>query len=280
LLSQNSSLFGLCVKALKNKEFAAKTKTFRAHDKPLTSKDELLANSIWRMLRLRDFVDANHNLTTSGEMLYTMVANLPLELQEVALVACELAQYTRLNADLTVQYAYTGVPDGPEHTKKHMTLIARIACLGPLQHQEIGYTGVLSRSMLAYMSMIDAVRQSLRDLLEVCLTTMLLNGDADRHRSDFSELGLEYVHASAISQTCFADGNHSLPLLLPMSCSLGVAVAYHLTESAKLPDARSPSSREGLLVDERAKFCYTVDLPSSFETAWKLWDAVSSNYLH
>lgn len=62
---------------------------------------------------------------------------------------------------------------------------------------------------------------------------------------------------------------------MPMSCSLGVAVAYHLTECAKLPDPRSPSSREELLRDEQSKFCYTVDLPSNFETAWKLWDAVS-----
>jgi hypothetical protein len=123
-----------------------------------------------------------------------MVTNLPLELQEVALIACELAQYMRLNADLTVPYPYTGVPDAqPDYVKKHMTLISRIACLGPLQHREIGYTGVLSRSMLAYTSIIDAVRQSLRDLLEVCLTTMLLNGDADRNRTDFNELGLEYV---------------------------------------------------------------------------------------
>ena len=40
-------------------------------------------------------------------------------------------------------------------------------------------------------SIVDAVRQSLRDLLEVCLTTMLLNGDANRDRPDFQDLSLE-----------------------------------------------------------------------------------------
>jgi hypothetical protein len=60
-----------------------------------------------------------------------------------------------------------------------------------------------------------------------------------------------------------------------MSCSLGVAVAYHLTECAKLSDARSTPAREALLRDEQQKFCYTMDLPSSFETAWTLWDAVN-----
>lgn len=203
---QNSSLFGLCVKALKNKDFAAKTKTPKTKGKVLVSKDELLANTIWRMLHLRNFVDADHNLTNSGEMLYTMVSNLPLELQEVALIACELAQYARLNADFTVQYPYIGVPDAqPESVKKHLTLISRIACLGTLQHQEIGYTGVLSRSMLASMSTIDAVRQSLRDLLEVCLTTMLLNGEASRDRADFNELGLEFVPKSMTACSLLAD---------------------------------------------------------------------------
>ncbi|KIW03801.1 uncharacterized protein PV09_05102 [Verruconis gallopava] len=250
----NSSLFGLCVKSLKNNEFAARTKTFKNKNRLLISKDELLANAIWRMLRLRNYIDADHNLTSSGEMLYTMVSNLPLELQESALIATELLQYNRLNADITVPY--TGVPDAQaESVKKQMLLISRIACLGPLKHQEIGYTGVLSRTMLSFGCVIEAVRQSLRDLLEVCLTTMLLNGDVERDRPDFNELGLD------------------LPLLLPMSCSLGVAVAYHLTECAKL-DMRSQANREALLNDEKSKFCYTIDLPSSFETAWTLWDAV------
>lgn len=41
--------------------------------------------------------------------------------------------------------------------------------------------------------MISTVRSSLRDLLEVCLTTLLLNGDAEREREDFTELGIKYV---------------------------------------------------------------------------------------
>ena len=182
-------MFGRCVLSLKDKAFAAKTITKKNPTRLLWSGDELLANSIWRMLRLRDFVDDKHNLTSSGEMLAAMVSALPAELQENALIACELAQYSKLNGEPT---GYSGVPDGtPDTAKKNMTLIARVACLGQLKHGEIGYTGILSRTMLAYSSIVDAVRQSLRDLLEVCLTTMLLNGDANRDRPDFQDLSLE-----------------------------------------------------------------------------------------
>lgn len=142
------------------------------------------------MLHIRGYVDDKHNLTPWGEVLHAMVSELPLEHQERALIAVELAQFGRLNASSSVRY--TGVPEGfPDAINKHMTLISRIACLGHLNHQEIGYTGVLSRNMLAYLSTLDAVRSGLRDLSEVCLTTILLNGDANRERQDFSELGLE-----------------------------------------------------------------------------------------
>ena len=182
-------MFGRCVLSLRDKTFAAKTITKKNPKRLLISGDELIANSIWRMLRLRDFVDDKHNLTASGEMLANMVASLPEHLQQNALVACELAQYNKLVVEPS---GYSGVPDAPsESVKRNMTLVARIACLGRLEHGEIGYTGILSRNMLAYSSIVDAVRQSLRDLLEVCLTTMLLNGDADRDRPDLSDLGLE-----------------------------------------------------------------------------------------
>lgn len=38
--------------------------------------------------------------------------------------------------------------------------------------------------------MVSAVRSGLRDLVEVVLTTMLLNGDIDRDRRDWIDLGL------------------------------------------------------------------------------------------
>jgi hypothetical protein len=39
--------------------------------------------------------------------------------------------------------------------------------------------------------MVSAVRSTLRDLAEVSLTTLLLNGDATRDLPNLSELGME-----------------------------------------------------------------------------------------
>lgn len=180
-------MLGLCVKSLNNSSFATRTKQKKSRN--LISKDELLANSIWRMLHLRDYIDDSHNLTATGKMLLAIVEALPLELQESALVAAELIRYGRLSGESS---PYPGIPDaGADNVKKAMTLVAKVACLGELDHEAIGYTGILSRNMLSYGSIVEAVRCSLRDLLEVCLTTLLLNGDANRDRPDWSDLGLE-----------------------------------------------------------------------------------------
>jgi Temperature dependent protein affecting M2 dsRNA replication len=42
--------------------------------------------------------------------------------------------------------------------------------------------------------MISAVRNSLRDLIEMVIASLLLQGDAEREdRTDWLDLGLEYV---------------------------------------------------------------------------------------
>ena len=174
------------MKALKNKDFAAGTIT-TSH--PLATKLELLANAMWRLLHLRGFIDDKHHLTAWGEVLHAMLAALPSYMEESAPIAVELARSGLLTTER--MFPYPGLPAGKSEDNKHILLIARIASLGRLDHKEIGYTGPLSRSYLGYQSMVNAVRSGLRDLAEVCLTTMLLNGDASRDREDFADLGLE-----------------------------------------------------------------------------------------
>lgn len=69
-------------------------------------------------------------------------------------------------------------------------MISRVACIGKLRHRDIGYSGPLSRQLLSYQSLISAVRSTLRDLIEVVLTGLLLGGEADRGRDDWTELAL------------------------------------------------------------------------------------------
>jgi hypothetical protein len=171
---------------------ASITKKDPRNPSPLEKKDEILFNSIWRLLRLRGYVDAEHKPTKWGKVLYAILSNIPSdEYEEAAILAVELARLGLLNANQMFP-TYSGAPYlGSEAAKRNTLLISRVASLGKLHHQSIGYTGPLSRQLLGYNSMISAVRSALRDLTEACLATLFLNGDADRNRDDFAALGLE-----------------------------------------------------------------------------------------
>lgn len=71
-------------------------------------------------------------------------------------------------------------------------LVSRVACLGKIRHQPRGYSGPLSRHLLAYHSLTSMLHASLRDLLEMSLGTMLLEGQVDRNRDDWMDLSLGY----------------------------------------------------------------------------------------
>lgn len=76
-------------------------------------------------------------------------------------------------------------------------LVSRVAGLGNLRHRPIGFTGPLSQHLLGYNSVINVVRQALRDLAEVAATHMFLTGSCNRH-SDLTSIAMKYVffHAS------------------------------------------------------------------------------------
>jgi hypothetical protein len=69
-------------------------------------------------------------------------------------------------------------------------LVSRIAGLLTLQHKPIGFTGPLSQHLLGYNSVINVVRQTLRDMVEVSSTHMLLDDCCDRQALAFSEIAI------------------------------------------------------------------------------------------
>jgi hypothetical protein len=189
-----SALLGIAVKTLSDGSISAATITKKDVSNVLKKKDEILFNTIWRMLRLRGYIDEKHQLTLWGKVLNTILTNNPTyEFEEPAIIAVELARLGLLNAK-DMFTGYSGAPHkGTDIDKRNTLLVSRIASLGKLKHQDIGYTGPLSRHLLGYNSMITAIRNSLRDLTEVCVTTLMLNGDATRdvnHR-DWNSFGLE-----------------------------------------------------------------------------------------
>lgn len=78
-------------------------------------------------------------------------------------------------------------------------LISRVAGLGTLQHKPIGFTGPLSQHLLGYGSIVNLVRQTLRDLVEAACTNMFLTGCCDRS-TDLSSLITKYVTSPTLSR--------------------------------------------------------------------------------
>jgi hypothetical protein len=76
-------------------------------------------------------------------------------------------------------------------------LVSRVAGLGILHHNPIGFTGPLSQHLLGYNSIVNVVRQTLRDLVEVAATQMFLTGCCNRH-AEVSSIAMKCVIFSAI----------------------------------------------------------------------------------
>jgi hypothetical protein len=55
-------------------------------------------------------------------------------------------------------------------------------------HPSKGYSGPLSHNLLAYHAIVTEVKLSLRDILDMCLAGMFLDGDVDRVRDDQLEI--------------------------------------------------------------------------------------------
>lgn len=154
---------------------------------------------------MREYVDAKHNLTGWGYVLAQTIASLDgnAELEESAVLAVELLRLDDLNGDISI-FPYNGAPmrgngqynnanlwttaDQPLAKDQHANmLISRVAGLGTLQHKPIGFTGPLSQHLLGYGSIVNTVRQTLRDLVEATCTQMFLTGCCER-KTDISGL--------------------------------------------------------------------------------------------
>ena len=129
------------------------------------------------------------------------------ELEEAALVAIELIRLGVLNWDMSM-FPYNGAPMRGQGTISHRTqrrkltsriekdkqfnlLVSRVAGLANLQHKAIGFTGPLSQHLLAYGSIINLVRQTLRDLVEVAATHMFMGAFAKRDLTNLSEIAMK-----------------------------------------------------------------------------------------
>ncbi|KAI9678574.1 MAG: hypothetical protein M1817_005631 [Caeruleum heppii] len=247
------------VGSLADKTFVRETMVPKDASSPLVAKNDILSNTLWRFLQLRGYADEKHTPTAWGKALLAAMTGLDPadQLEEPTFLAMELLRLGLLNAN-DVFGNYIGAPQqGTDSDKSNCLLISRVACLGKLRHKPIGFTGPLSRNLLAYHSFISAVRGSLRDLVEMVMINLLLNGDADRERNDWVDLGLD------------------LPFIDDNDCGLGIAVKSYLDELAAEPNPTSPERRsEAKAKGAEAWFPHSVDMAGGLASAFRLWDAV------
>lgn len=195
------------VLSLQEKEFPKKTIS-NTNGQPrnktprLNSKSELLSNALWRLLHIRGYINDQHELTAWGKALATTLKSIgPTvrthndvhHLEEGAFLAYELLRFDNLNSR-NRHPELTGAPlRGSDEDKANCILIGRTACLLKFRHKSIGYTGPLSKNFLSFYSIIKAVREADRDLLEAITVSMFMNNQVNRTRDDYGELGRRLV---------------------------------------------------------------------------------------
>lgn len=222
-----------------------------------------MSNSLWRFLQGREYIDAQHHLTSWGKAVnaalqhaksngYLNAALAPAEAEEAIFVALELVRLDLLSGTpMFTGQSYSGAPlRGTDTDKANTNLISRVACLATFRHKELGFTGPLSRQLLAYHQIAATVRNSLRGLLEMYAVDMLLSGAFIRD----------------LTPPQWSERTAQLPLLKEPDIGLALVVKSYLDELSNDPARRADISRW---------FPQALDVHADLKTAWKLWDAVS-----
>lgn len=191
-LKRKPGSFAFAILSLKDKKFAELTITEKGAIGAIVEADEVVANTMWRLLHLRGYINDEHQLTKWGVALAASIEALGSNHQqeEAAFLAMEILQYNQFNPRLLHQEWIGSPRNGSEDDQFSCTLISRCACLLKLRHEEIGWTGPLSKNLLAHHSIITTIRESDRNMGEAILATMFMYAHADRKRDDWHALAL------------------------------------------------------------------------------------------
>ncbi|KFY28094.1 hypothetical protein V493_03100 [Pseudogymnoascus sp. VKM F-4281 (FW-2241)] len=250
---------GFALKALEDEKFRKETLKKDTSPKPssIVSTESVVANTLWRFLHLRGYINDEHKLTDWGSALATTVYALPTPNQEeAALLAFELLRHDVLNARNRHDEWIGGPNMGNDEQNKLCLLIARCACLLKLRHKEIGFTGPLSKNLLAHHSIITAVRECNRDLIEAVAASMFISSHAERkNRTDWEKIGASLLFGEDIS------------------------IAFGITVKTYLDEQHQGHSSEELKAREKSRYekwpiAHAEDILGDLELAFKFFDAL------
>ncbi|KAJ5107072.1 XPG N-terminal [Penicillium angulare] len=256
-LSATPGSFKFALQSLNNSDFVSGS--FATKETPaLSAQEDILSNVMWRFLQLRGYIDDKHKLTAWGKCLEQALSAVePADnLEDAIFIALEMLRFDLLNTKHWFSHVSGGPMRGSEEDKTFNMLVSRVACIAKLQHKSIGYSGPLSRQLLCYRSLISEVRSALRNLVEVVLTGLLLSGDADRERKDWTEMSIK------------------LPFIDDNDCGLGIAVRTYLDDLPLQADPTSPDARAEVKSKGKEWFQHSESFTGNLDHAFKLWDAV------
>lgn len=255
------------IMALSKDADAKKTMVQRPKDvpPPLKEFEDVRTNIVWRFMQDRGYLNEDHTLSGWGKVLkasFERAANAgrmstkesKAEMEEAIFLAIELIRLDILGTQQmfpTPPYS-GGLLRGSDKDKSNAMLISRVACLGTVRHDKIGYTGPLARILLAYHQTIAVVRGALRDLLEMHASYIFMAASVDRN----------WTHKM------YTDLGASLPFVTEPDVGLGLVVKSYLDEL---------SSNNRIKIQQW--FAHVVDMDENLERAWSMWDAVSSHLL-
>lgn len=246
---------------LTDSKFAASTihkaKSGKSDTKPSTD-EEFICNTLWRFLHVRGYIDDKHELTVWGKaLLAALQRKAPAhDLEEPIFLAFELIRLDLLNTKQSYDQWIGGPLRGSEEDKADCLLISRVGCLAKLRHQLIGYTGPLSRNLLAFHSITTAVRESVRDLIEAIYVSSMLAAEFKRPSGT--------VHGKIALK---------FPFWKNVDCALGIAVKTYLDDYA------TPNMSEEKKDEKKKEYATTliphqVDFPGDLDLAFDLFASV------
>lgn len=276
LRRQNSSTIdiALCLGATTSDQLASRTKTPRVKlpdgsTSVLEKKDEIVANTIWRLLELRGFLNHAHLHTPYARALYLALKKSKLndKLQEPLFLALELLRGGVLHANLFGGRNYSGGPTfGSETEKKHMLLVMRTVSLLQMTFKPLPWSAPLSRELLVFNSFVKSTTRSMRNLVEMISMSLLLRGDGRRNRDDYLDISL------------------SLPFQTDCNTGMGIVVKCYLDglmqfhEGPILPnqveDQDVIEAKQGVLGALEQTFENVKDVKAELGRSFRFWQAL------
>lgn len=195
LRRQNSSTIDLLLCLNTTADATRARRTFAAPDatQRLEKKDELAANSLWRLLELRGFLNADHTHTSYGRALHAALQQVRItdRLQETLYLALELLRAGVLHAELFSDTRHSGGPSlGTEEEMQHTLLVMRALSLVPMAFTPQPWDAPLSLELLVFNSFAKSLSRSLRSLVEMVAMTLLLRQETPPPRDNCLDLSL------------------------------------------------------------------------------------------